>query len=417
METQARQHQPVITPEELAALQKPVLGATNLPPHCYYSEAAHTAEADRIFTKEWICVGRETDIPNPGDYRTKTIVGEPLIVNRNAEGEIRAHLNVCRHRGCKVMQDACGTTKSFKCPYHGWLYSLNGELRGAPDFKETVGFSKAEFGLFPVRVEVWEGFILVNLDADATPFADRVDDVDVFGMQHYGIGDQVTLHEWTFDLECNWKTYLENYIEAYHVPWVHKATIGSRSTLSSHDYHPDITPNQWDLICSRGPSMSLSDDFTPRLPVSDGLQHVPAQFQGLPVWACYPGFLVIPMLDCTLWHQLLPIGRNRLEVTMGLSFAPDVAEAYRSGDEKIRDIVDTYARNQEKVAGEDNYICQVQQEGLEARGAVAGRYCKHEVLAWKFDNWVARMAYTDDGAAAAPGGAHVRTSVTADAAG
>ncbi|WP_051580047.1 aromatic ring-hydroxylating oxygenase subunit alpha [Pseudonocardia acaciae] len=390
----------VLASADLDALRRPVLEASTLPPSCYRSRQAYEAEVEHIFLKEWVCVGRVDHIPNPGDYLTETIVGQPVLVVRTHEGRIRAHLNVCRHRGCKIMESA-GTAKSIKCPYHGWMYGLDGDLRATPDFKETVGFDKADYGLHPVRTEVWEGFILVNLDPGATPFVDRVSDVDVWGLSHYEVGRQVTLHRWTFDLACNWKTYVENYIESYHVPWVHAKTLGAGSTLKDEVYHPNITDKQWDLICSPGPSMSLSDDRDPRFPVSEGLRNVPAQFLGLPVWVCYPGFAIIPMLDCTLWHNIVPLGPERMELTMGLSFGAEVAAAYAAGDERTREIVDSYVRNQETIAAEDNDICERQQLGLAARAATPGRFCKHEVLAWKFDNWVARMAYTDDRALAA----------------
>lgn len=202
-----------ISAEDLAALQRPALEAHTLPPDCYHSQAAYRAEVEHIFLKEWTCVGRVEDIPNPGDYFTKTIVTEPILVVRDGEGEVRAHLNVCRHRGCKVV-DVAGTTKSFRCPYHGWLYALNGELRGAPEFKETHGFDKAKFGLKPVRCEIWEGFIMVNPDPDATSFASRVSDVSIFGFEAYDVGTHINTHLWRYELACNWKTYVENYIES-----------------------------------------------------------------------------------------------------------------------------------------------------------------------------------------------------------
>lgn len=388
---------PVITAEDLEALQRPVLEASTLPPSVYRTDEAYRAEVERIFLREWVCVGRVEDLPKSGDFFTYDVVDQPIMVVRDGEGEVRAHLNVCRHRGCKIMEGSGTGAKSFTCPYHGWKYALNGDLRGAPDFKETIGFDKASFGLHPVPCEVWEGFIMVNLDPDATPFADRVSDVSIFGLQHYAMGEQVNLKTWRFELACNWKTYVENYIESYHVPWVHAKTLGTNTTLNDDVYHPDITEQQWDLICSPGPSMSLSDDFDPRFPIHEGISRVPPEFSGLPVWAAYPGFLVIPMLDCTIWHNLLPLGPERTELVMGMTFDREVADAYHAGDEQTIETVESYYRNQSVIVAEDNDICERQQRGLAAITATPGRFCKHEILAWKFDNWVARMAYASNG--------------------
>lgn len=394
MNTTAEKQRP-ISAHDLALLQRPPLEAYTLPPDCYHSQAAYDAEVERIFMKEWTCVGRVEDIPNPGDYFTKDIITEPIIVARDGEGEIKAMLNVCRHRGCKVVENA-GTVKNFRCPYHGWLYALNGELRGAPEFKETVGFDKSTFGLKPVRCEIWEGFIFVNMDPEATSLASRFSDVSIFGFEAYEVGTHININRWRFELKCNWKTYVENYIESYHVPWVHAATLAATSSsLKKTVYHPDITRQQWDLILTPGPSMTLHPSGVPQFRIAEKVKELPEKYRGLPVWAGYPGFAVIPMLDCTLWHTILPLGPDTMEIVVGIAYPPETGKAYLAGDEKVRELCDSYGRNQEKIMAEDNDICERQQLGLKAQKAAPGRFCKHEILAWKFDNWVARMAYED----------------------
>src|SRR4029453_2231967 len=108
----------------------------------YWSPEIYEHELETIFLREWICVGREEEIPNVGDFFTRTIAQDNVIVVRDAPDSIRAHSNFCRHRGCQVVTEPAGNAKSFRCPYHGWMYALDGELRGAPDFKETVNFDK-----------------------------------------------------------------------------------------------------------------------------------------------------------------------------------------------------------------------------------------------------------------------------------
>src|SRR5262249_28475279 len=156
---------------------------------------------------EWICVGRVEDVPQPGDYLARSIATEPIMVVRDAEDDIRAYLNVCRHRGCQIVSSegggndfdipypapASGKTKAFRCPYHGWLYSLNGELRATPEFQETRDFDKREHGLQALRVEIWNNFILVNFDRDAGSFADRVSEMDKWEFYKYDPSGLVTV--------------------------------------------------------------------------------------------------------------------------------------------------------------------------------------------------------------------------------
>lgn len=382
----------IVGSEALAALRRPALEASTLPPECYRSEEAYRAEVERIFFKEWICVGRVEDVPRPGDFTSHAIVSEGVVVVRNGEGELRAHLNVCRHRGCELVSGS-GSVKAFRCPYHGWMYGLNGELRGAPDFKETLHFDKADYSLHPIRLEQWNGFVMVNLDDAATPFRERVSDVTRWGLDKYGVEEQVTTHRWTYELDCNWKTYIENYIEEYHVPWVHADTLQPLTPMKRHVEFPDLSDQQWDLVVAQSPGLTLSDDGDANFAVSERIQEISPEYLGLPIWMCYPSFGVIPMLDCTLYYSLLPLGPERTELRIGMTLPREAAEAFAAGDEETCRVAAEYARNVESFVAEDNAICVQQQRGLRSRKADTGRFCKHEGLAWKFDNWVARTAY------------------------
>ncbi|MGI4879512.1 MAG: aromatic ring-hydroxylating oxygenase subunit alpha, partial [Janthinobacterium lividum] len=147
--------------------------AVTLPPACYTSAEFYAFEKEALYAREWLCAGRETQVPNPGDFFTITIADEPIIVVRNAAGELRAMSAVCQHRAMLVAEGS-GNVRGFLCPYHHWSYSLNGDLIAAPAMNRTCDFDRGAFGLPGFAVELWHGFIFVNLDRAAAPLAPRL---------------------------------------------------------------------------------------------------------------------------------------------------------------------------------------------------------------------------------------------------
>ena len=149
--------------EGLKQTKLPLSQASNLPSHCYTSREFYELEVREIFLKEWLCVGRQEQIERPGDYFTIEILNEPLIVVRDMTGDLHALSAVCRHRA-EVVVSGEGNLRAFACPYHGWIYSLKGELLGAPEMDKMDNFDKSLNCLPSIRLEVWEGFIFINFD-------------------------------------------------------------------------------------------------------------------------------------------------------------------------------------------------------------------------------------------------------------
>src|SRR5579864_8793213 len=143
-------------------------GARSLPQRYFVSPDVFAREQDEIFSNEWLLVGHQSRIAKPGDYFLATIAGESLIVIRDSKFEIRSFYNVCRHRGTRLKEDACGHSFTIQCPYHAWTYGLDGRLIGAPHMDDVPGFNKADYPLHSVNVGVWEGFIFVNLKDAST---------------------------------------------------------------------------------------------------------------------------------------------------------------------------------------------------------------------------------------------------------
>jgi Rieske 2Fe-2S family protein len=120
-------------------------------------------EQHKIFAKEWLLVGHQSQIPNAGDFFVATVANESLIVVRDQQNQIRAFYNVCRHRGSRLKEEACGHASAIQCPYHSWTYALDGRLMGAPHMDDVPGFEKADYSLASSQSRTWEGFIFVNL--------------------------------------------------------------------------------------------------------------------------------------------------------------------------------------------------------------------------------------------------------------
>jgi phenylpropionate dioxygenase-like ring-hydroxylating dioxygenase large terminal subunit len=212
-----------LTAELLAAFDDSVLDVTHastLPPACYTDEEFLAFERAALFDHEWLCVGRADKIANPGDYFTATVNGERLIIARAKDCAVHAFSAICQHRGMQVVDDSgnCGT---FTCPYHQWVYGLDGRLLGAPAMERTEGFAKSDFGLPNLHVEEWLGFVFVTFDADAAPLAPTLSRYEPF-LQHYDLTNTVCPGTFTLtDLPWNWKVMFENFNDGYHANRLH----------------------------------------------------------------------------------------------------------------------------------------------------------------------------------------------------
>jgi choline monooxygenase len=164
-------------------------------------------------------VGHAEQVRSSGDYFTTELMGEPLLIVRGAEGTLRGFYNVCRHRAGPPAA-GCGSRKLFRCAYHGWTYGLDGALISATEIKGVKGFRDEDFALVPVKVEEWFHFIFVNFDADAAPLQKTQGDL-LAQVQKFPFGGMKLFERRTYEMKCNWKTYVDNYLEGYHLPSVH----------------------------------------------------------------------------------------------------------------------------------------------------------------------------------------------------
>jgi phenylpropionate dioxygenase-like ring-hydroxylating dioxygenase large terminal subunit len=213
-----------------ACVGAPFEAARAMPKSVYVSPEFAGAEDRRIFAREWLCAGRADALKGPGDYLTMEIAGEPVIVLRDREGQLRALSNVCRHRMSTLLEGR-GTVRSIVCPYHAWTYGLDGRLRGAPAMTRNAAFDRDAVRLPAIRCEDWLGWIMVTLDPDAPPPAAHL--AELKGLVGYlPMADYVETfreeHRWA----TNWKVLAENFMESYHLPVCHADTIGGSVDLA-----------------------------------------------------------------------------------------------------------------------------------------------------------------------------------------
>ena len=225
----------------LANVVRPIEAfASGLPNEAYVSDAFAAWEQEAILARSWACIGTGRRVPEVGDAQPLEFAGVPLIMLRAQDGAVRVFHNVCSHRGMILMEKPQRTRGTIRCPYHSWTYDLDGSLRSTPmiggtDSNTCAGFDKAKHGLKPVRTATWFDAVFVNLSGDAEPFesfiepvATRWKDFAAAPLHHEASDSSFTL-----DVACNWKLAVENFCEAYHLPWIHPS-LNSYSRLEDH---------------------------------------------------------------------------------------------------------------------------------------------------------------------------------------
>jgi choline monooxygenase len=193
--------------------------AWTLPASSYFDPAIFHDEMSRIFSRTWQLIGHHGQVAQSGDYFTAELAGEPLLVARSVSGELNGFYNVCRHRAGPPAT-GCGSRKLFRCGYHGWTYDLQGKLISAPEFEGQPGFDAADFSLTPVRTEEWCNLIFASLDLPAPAIELQLSELEA-QFRSFPFEKMKLLERRTYEMHCNWKTYIDNYLEGYHLPSVH----------------------------------------------------------------------------------------------------------------------------------------------------------------------------------------------------
>jgi phenylpropionate dioxygenase-like ring-hydroxylating dioxygenase large terminal subunit len=366
----------LFNPETYATVRKPLLEAQTLPPVCYTSREFYEREVSNIFHKCWNLIGRAEYVKNPGDYFTLPLVGASLIIMRGDDGRVRAFINSCRHRGAKLL-DGEGNCKAIRCPYHSWLYSTRGELRAPNGMQDTHIFEPSRFGLTEVRLDSWSGFLFVNFDNESRSLREYLGDLDSF-TESYEFETMVTVRRKDLTVRTNWKSYIENSLENFHLPTVHHGSIGGVTA----QWNPiDGAPGNYVLLQSRTTASRATLDgdaafdriATLRGPAADGAQYI----------LIYPCTVIGADLDCMWFKQMAPDGPDLVRYSAGFCFPK--ASVERPDFDRV---VQNYHKRFDLVISEDNGIAEVQFQGLSNPFSRPGRFSSMEPLVHTIDNWV-----------------------------
>jgi phenylpropionate dioxygenase-like ring-hydroxylating dioxygenase large terminal subunit len=360
-----------------AGTRRPVREAETLPPAAYTSAEFYQREVERIFLREWNFMGRADHLREPGDYAAFEFAGVPLIIVRDRRGGLRAFSNSCRHRGTQLVEGE-GHCKNFRCPYHSWVYDLDGALLAAPEMGETVAFDRSRYGLVPIKLETWGGFVFVNFDPQSSSLAEYLSDLPGH-LSSYGLDDLVCVRRKEYELACNWKIFVENAMEEYHIATVHRATIQQNTAMDTHG--PEEPRGQSAILYSEHEgSMALLKGETGFPPIAT-LAGKPAR--GTYFVLVYPSTMLGLTRDCVWYLELRPQGPRRTRLIHGACF-PRRTVAREDFDQ----VVTRYYWRWDKTADEDVRASEWQQKGLESPFSRPGRFSFREVLVHEIDNWI-----------------------------
>jgi len=328
----------------------PLDRAYTIPASWYVDERMAGLERQNVFGGTWQTVARADQLRQPGAFVTAELAGEPLLIVRGADNQLRGFYNVCRHHAAAVVVEECGTANIFRCPYHGWSYGLDGSLKGAPEFDGVCGFERTKNGLLPVQAGTWEQFVFVNLDPNAAPLADFLGRL-VERVAPLNVGALHFFERRVYRLKCNWKVFVDNYLDGgYHVPHLHK---GLNSVL---DYKQYTIENE-DRYCLQSSPMAVSSEDAATAATRTG-------DRAWYFWQ-YPNFMINLYHGYMDTNLVLPDGVDRCSVIFDFYF-DDVSEC---AAERNRQSIAVG----ERVNDEDVAICEAVQRGLHSRAYGAGR--------------------------------------------
>lgn len=333
--------------------------AETMPSRWYLDPAILELEKEKIFWKTWQPVGRLELVQRPGDFFACDVVGEPLVVTRGTDGELRAFYNVCRHRGAQVARGK-GNRKSLQCMYHGWTYDLKGKLMRAPEFEGVQNWQASDVCLPQVKCEAWGPFIFVNLDPDAPPMAETS-----YGHIHQEIIregfniDAMTMFERRdYYIDCNWKVYVDNYLEGYHLPTAHP---GLFRELDYDQYRVDTYRDYSTQYAPIRPARPGSAEARDRRYVRSE-----EESKALYYWI-FPNVMLNVYLDNISINIILPIGTDKTLTIFEWYFAsPGTGEGWESMQQIIQ--------FSDQIQQEDIEICEIVQKGLTSRSYDRGRF-------------------------------------------
>ena len=375
----------IFSPQLYAATRQPLHKASPLPGHCYVSQEWHQREIDTLWKKDWLCVGRAEQVPNPGDFYSIEIAGQPLIVVRDETNEVRVHSALCRHRGA-IITEGKGKCRAFVCPYHSWTYSLGGKLVSTPGNPPPMagveGFRPQDHNLTPVRAEIWGGFIFVTFNERADPLLTWLGDLPAF-LANYKLEDFQWTNRDEYLVDCNWKVWLENAFENYHAMTIHRKHM---DPAKPQNWIFERTNGPWEAMYSKRSIVAYSG-----LPAIPGLDE--RQAGGLfHIWV-QPSVQIILTSSYMKFRQYLPEGPEKLRLYENWTFPRSTVARADFGDTVGPEYYEKYSQ----IVKEDLGINPNVQKAMRSGAFRPGRYSLEEYIVHRIANRVLdRVVGPDD---------------------
>lgn len=332
--------------------------ASTIPRRWYISPEFLEEERKKIFTNTWQSVGHLQELSRPGDYLACDVQGEPVVITRSQDGELRAFSNVCRHRAHPVASGK-GNRKSLQCPYHGWTYGLNGQLLAAPEFDGIQDWNKSEVCLPRIHTEVWGPYVFVNLSSHPIPLAEMLGNIpSEVQREGFPVEKMHFIERREYLVPSNWKVYIDNYLEGYHIPMAHPGLFReidyAQYRVDTFRYyssaHAPIRPTREGEIEGRDRRYVRNEN----------------ESRALYYWI-FPNFMINIYPDNLQANIIVPVSADRtLAIFEWFFLGPGTGEGWESLQQSIA--------FSDQIQKEDMEICSHVQRGLQSQSYQQGRF-------------------------------------------
>lgn len=348
-----------------------------LPGRDYHDPDVFALERERIFFREWVYVGRADEAPEPGDFITADVTGESVLLVRGKDGELRGFYNVCRHRGSRICDgESSGRLRgAIKCPYHAWSYSFDGRLIGTP----LVGkdeIDRDSLSLWPVAVDVWQGFVFVNLGQPAESVRESFERQTDKPLQYerWNMDELRTARRTVSEVGANWKVIVENYNECLHCPTVHPELVAVAPTFRKGEVFEEGR-DDWGVSIVAG-GVGYTATGTTTLPVMPGLDEKSASsMYGASV---FPNMFIDLTGTVVIATRIQPRGPEHTTMTTDYLFRPEVIDDPSFDPTEVVEF-------SELVAHQDYTVCERVQLGVRSRAFEHGIYAEKDALPYAFN--------------------------------
>lgn len=410
--TVVRSRQPELTVEQILAdiqevARRPLSQAITLPPQAFTSQEFFDWEMQHLFQSDWMPVAHISQVPCPGDYLNIDLLGEPLVITHGREGSYHILSRICPHRAMDIMpagfgyeghettetqagHTGCAHAKVLMCPYHAWTFDLDGKVRGTPEMQQAEGFKGSAWALKSFHTEVWNGFIFVNLDGNASPLSERYAEMNQMLAPWIAADLQVGI-QIRWDCPFNWKVLAENFMESYHHIGAHAKTLQpvmpGKDTWTEEEKpgyiraHLPIKPQ----LAQEMREMEVRGEFPEGLPpiatLPESLKREWNLFMGFPL------FMLMASQDRLIWYRMEPIAPDRMGLLTTILVPRSTLER--------QDWPQLHKAETEMLKlfhMEDMEICAAVQRGFYSSGCQRGRLSHLEMPVWLVHRFIAARA-------------------------